>query len=734
MKGCCWFAAVACCAVAAAAGAPSAELSSRALPAALVRARNRLPSFVAPSTSHPSEGHPISDSCPEEIWENLITSPAPHLPYRVCDSYDRRGNLKTRSEELPTVRYTSGSLEAIVYPTLGGKLASLKVRGSELLFNNPVMQPANLARLNAWTSGGIEWNWPRLGHTVFHFQDLFVGVVETPDRGSVLRLYEFDREMNSTFSVDLFSPEDTDALFARVRLHNTNPHADIQGYWWTNIGVNISKSTRVLYPADYAVVSTDERGLSAMPFPNFNPWNNGTWNSRDHSYPETYFKARENFIRGNGSFDRQSMGIVDGNGAGMIHFSDHNASGRKYWVWGNDRQDVNRMTFLSTPGNGYYLEMQAGVAPTQSQTFPLPAGETHTFLEVFAPISLDKSVAHGSDYNAAVGASHEAFDGRVPQSVVKDVNDFLTSIQDISPTRMLWRGSNWGGLHQDILAKNEQDSDAAPLFPGLTFDVDAKAHPESRAWIELVQSGTFSAETLAEASPVSWAVDDKWVRILRTSAMRYGTTWLHELHLAVCAHHRGNTKEALELYGKSFDLKPSVVAARGLALLNSSLPEALAWYNRSFALAVAEWRAAGSPTLVDTKADDEGTLLRNVASEFLEWIVIQWKGANKWSTVKELLQRMGSQVTRELLLEQAADIASISLLVYGDDSSLAQKKQVISRLQSSHYAVSSPLTSTLVTVWQEAWYGVDMASSVLEKRASRLAHPVPLNIDFRGAT
>ena len=95
---------------------------------------------------------------------------------------------------------------------------------------------------------------------------------------------------------------------------------------------------------------------------------------------------------------------------------------------------------------------------------------------------------------------------------------------------------------------------------------------------------------------------------------------------------------------------------------------------------------------------------------------------------------MGSQVTRELLLEQAADIASISLLVYGDDSSLAQKKQAISRLQSSHYAVSSPLTSTLVTVWQEAWYGVDMASSVLEKRASRLAHPVPLNIDFRGAT
>ena len=46
-------------------------------------------------------------------------------------------------------------------------------------------------------------------------------------------------------------------------------------------------------------------------------------------------------------------------------------NGRKYWVWGNDVHDASRMNFLSSPGSGHYIEMQAGVAPTQSQTFTL---------------------------------------------------------------------------------------------------------------------------------------------------------------------------------------------------------------------------------------------------------------------------------------------------------------------------------------------------------------------------
>ena len=35
----------------------------------------------------------------------------------------------------------------------------------ELLFNNPIYQPANLALRNAWLAGGIEWNVGQFGHS-----------------------------------------------------------------------------------------------------------------------------------------------------------------------------------------------------------------------------------------------------------------------------------------------------------------------------------------------------------------------------------------------------------------------------------------------------------------------------------------------------------------------------------------------------------------------------------------
>ena len=101
-----------------------------------------------------------------------------------------------------------------VYPQLGGKVASIwdKQEGRELLFDNPWLQPAALGRADAFTSGGvhflphlsivhilytltsrprsigIEWNWPRLGHTVFHMRALYAGVRHT-ERGPILRLH-----------------------------------------------------------------------------------------------------------------------------------------------------------------------------------------------------------------------------------------------------------------------------------------------------------------------------------------------------------------------------------------------------------------------------------------------------------------------------------------------------------------------------------------------------------------
>ncbi len=87
------------------------------------------------------------------------------LPHGLQDDYDR-----TRTErKFRAVVLENEVLRATFLTELGGRLWSLlhKPSGRELLYVNPVFQPANLAIRNAWFSGGVEWNIAVRGHTAY---------------------------------------------------------------------------------------------------------------------------------------------------------------------------------------------------------------------------------------------------------------------------------------------------------------------------------------------------------------------------------------------------------------------------------------------------------------------------------------------------------------------------------------------------------------------------------------
>lgn len=71
----------------------------------------------------------------------------PVLPYLMQDNDSRR---RVRGK-IPTVAIENKFLRAVFYPTLGGRMTSLydKKRERELLLDNPLIQPANLAIRNA---------------------------------------------------------------------------------------------------------------------------------------------------------------------------------------------------------------------------------------------------------------------------------------------------------------------------------------------------------------------------------------------------------------------------------------------------------------------------------------------------------------------------------------------------------------------------------------------------------
>ena len=73
------------------------------------------------------------------------------LPYTIQDNFDRVRKPRAFRAAVLENEY----LKATFLPELGARLWSLydKEHGQELLYVNPVFQPANLAIRNAWFSG-----------------------------------------------------------------------------------------------------------------------------------------------------------------------------------------------------------------------------------------------------------------------------------------------------------------------------------------------------------------------------------------------------------------------------------------------------------------------------------------------------------------------------------------------------------------------------------------------------
>lgn len=325
----------------------------------------------------------------------------------------------------------------------------------ELLFDNPVFQSANLAIRNAWFSGGVEWNGPLYGHSLLTCSPVFVGRVDTP-RGPIVRVYEFDRALETTWQVDLFLFQADRALWAHVRAVNPNAR-DIRFYWWTNIAVPLTRDTRVLAPSDYAISHGGE-GNTPLAFPVFDGF--------DGSYPVRYPYSKSVFFRKPGRAWAWSA-CVDGEGLGLCHVSTPTLGGRKLFTWGSGRGGQRWMDYLSQPGRGNYIEIQGGVTPTQLQTRPLQAGAAIKWTECFAPLRLAAADAHDADYARACASAEQTIARHAPAAALSDTDAFLRSQAEAPIAAVLAKGDYPAGrsvLHHEFCTVREGELSLSELW------------------------------------------------------------------------------------------------------------------------------------------------------------------------------------------------------------------------------------------------------------------------------
>jgi len=494
------------------------------------------PESALPALNAPPDPHAVAERAPDIPEEDQryvgYGRVSSCLPYRLQDGYRRQRSPQT----FRVAVLENEVLTATFLLERGGRLHSLlhKPSGRELVEVNPVFQPANLAIRNAWFSGGVEWNIGLIGHCPFTCSPLFAARVEGPDGTPVLRLYEWERIRCVPFQLDVWLPEQSPVLFVRGRIANPNGR-EVPMYWWSNIGVTESVGTRVLVPADHAYQFGYPGGLRRVPVP--------VREERDISYPTNSPTSTDFFFRLPDG-QRPWIAAIDEAGRGLAQVSTDLLKGRKLFVWGMNEGGRRWQEFLSEPGHAYF-EIQAGLARTQAEHLPMPAGAEWSWLEAYGMIDVDPELVHGSDWAQAVQAAEHAIEGLIPRAELDGECRRAAATAAQAPVEILQRGSGWGALED---RRRRAAGEPSLASPALVFD-DASLGPEQDCWLELLQHGEMPAGD-SSLPPDSYLIQPEWRERLEDSVKKgRSTNWLGWLHLGVmryCAGETGPARAALE--------------------------------------------------------------------------------------------------------------------------------------------------------------------------------------------
>lgn len=407
-------------------------------------------------------------------------------PYPMQEDYSR----ESRATEMTAVVLENAHVKATFLPQLGGRLWSLedKATGKELLHTQDRIQFANLALRNAWFAGGIEYNIGTRGHSPTSSVPLHAGIVRTVDGQEILRMWEFDRLREVVFQIDAWLPADSKVVLVAVRIRNPNDQT-VPMYWWTNAAVPQSPATRVLAPAQRSY-ATDYDGSMTMVDTTNVQGVDATWPVRNVRAADFFFDIAPE--------ERRWEVAVDADGDGLALISSAQLRGRKLFVWGESVGGHRWQEWLTPSGGGeprHYAEIQAGLAQTQFEHVPMPAGASWQWVEAYGNAALDPALAAG-DWEAAVAHGRQRVEALVSEAAIAAAMDDAGRWADLPPSEMLVAGNGWGALER--VRRQHSQTDWIDET-GTPFGVETLTADQG-PWLELLQANEGVVEKPFEAS------------------------------------------------------------------------------------------------------------------------------------------------------------------------------------------------------------------------------------------
>jgi tetratricopeptide (TPR) repeat protein len=303
------------------------------------------------------------------LFDRARTRGRPSYPYPLLDSLTNKRVDKTYRAVFLENEY----LRVTVLPELGGKLYAIydKTAGRDALYTNHVVKYAMVGIRGAWTSGGIEWNFPD-GHTLTTVSPVDYVTRMEEDGVAAVIVGDTERVQRMQWSVAIRLRPGRKVVETEVTLNNRR---ETPGrYWfWATAAAPATDDMRFIYPMREAYPH------AFWPVFSF-PRHNGV----DLSAYREVTNYLSLFARDS---QRDFFGIYyEKSDWGIAHVaSRHDLPGKKTWTWGTD--DAGKIWIDKlTDNDGQYVEFQAGRFETQMEHEFIAPHRVERFTEYWFPL------------------------------------------------------------------------------------------------------------------------------------------------------------------------------------------------------------------------------------------------------------------------------------------------------------------------------------------------------------
>lgn len=495
------------------------------------------------------------------------------LPYLMQDAYTR----EKKNVILKTIVMENDYIKAVFLPEYGMRLYSLysKEEQRELLYKNPVLQFANLAIRNAWFSGGIEWNVGQLGHTFTTCSSVFAGIVKDGKGEKFLRCYEYERCKGIYWQLDFHLGKEDRQLSVYARFINPQKES-IPFYWWTNIAVPEEKNIRVfsgnknvIYILPESVEKTGAtKGMAHGELP-YLPSVPG----EDASYPQRIPFSSEYFFQNEKDVKQTWEIAAYDDGTVFFDRATENLRFHKMFCWGSHRGGKHWKDFLAEPGKGDYVELQAGLAPTQVHGLEMPADTEWDFVQIFGGMKADYTKANG-DWEKGRDYLYQKMNEVVSEEQLhcKQEQYREDGIREI--VEILHFGTGYGAL--------EEIRERGVTPEGMSFPM-ASVTPKEMIWLNLLNKEEVP-ELSAQELPLSYMVDLRYKTYLQAAAKKgSASAWNF---LGIMCYENGEFEQGIHCFQESLKIRENALAYRNLfqAYKDIDLDRALNYMEKALGL------------------------------------------------------------------------------------------------------------------------------------------------------